>query len=342
MLRFALPSKGEMEEPTLRFLEGCGLRVNRSNPRQYSATIRGVPGVSVIFQRAPDIPNKVDEGSADIGITGFDALCEERSDDDNLVVLMDKLGYSHADLVLAVPEAWIDVNSIADLAELAIDFRERSRPLRVVTKFPRLTQAFFFEKDLTHFTLVESKGALEAAPMMGYADMISDLTSTGTTLRENRLKMIAGGTIVKSEACLIGNRRRLKSDPAKLEAVRVILELIEASQRAKTVSRLTANIRAGSAEEVARQIMTRPDLAGLQGPTVSPVFSKEGDRGGWYSATIVVESSQMLPAVEHLRSIGASGVTVSPTSYVFAAESDTYRALLRKLGIAREAEVASV
>src|SRR5919202_1626047 len=211
-LRVALPSKG-MEDATLEFLRSCGLRVNRTNPRQYRATIPALKGVQVLFQRASDIFAKVDEGSVDLGVTGYDLVREHQYEDDNVAILMNGLGYGHCELVVAVPEGWIDTTSMVDLAQISADLRTRGRELRVATKYPNLTRQFFYDHGINYFRLVESSGALEAAPQLGYADLIVDLMTSGVTLRENRLKTVVGGELLSSQACLIGNRRTLQASP---------------------------------------------------------------------------------------------------------------------------------
>src|SRR5918911_1057085 len=231
-VRIALPSKG-MEEQTLEFLAACGLKVNRPNPRQYRASISALPGLEVLFQRANDIFDKVEEGSVDLGITGYDIVREHQREDDGVVMLQQALGYGTCALVMAVPEGWIDVSSVTDVAEICAEFRRSGRDLRVATKYPNLTRQFLFDHGINYFRLVESSGALEAAPQLGYADLIVDLMTSGVTLRENRLKMVAGGQILASQACLIGNRRTLQASPENLELTRAALELIEAHLRSR-------------------------------------------------------------------------------------------------------------
>jgi ATP phosphoribosyltransferase len=322
-----------MEAPTLLFLEACGLRVERPNVRQYTARIPALPGTVVLFQRAADIAGKVEEGNADLGITGYDTVAEHQHEGSDLIVIEPSLGFSGCELVLAVPDSWVDISSVADIAELSAEFRDRGRDFRVATKYPRLTRQFFFEKGINHFSLVESKGALEAAPLMGYADLIADLTSSGTTLRENRLKMLTGGTILESSACLIGNRRALRRDRPKLGLTRLILEAFEARRRADRHYSVTANIRGETPEAVAGLILARPEYAGIQGPTLARVYSKEPDGGTWYAITIVVERKHLLGAVDHLRACGGTSVTVYAAHYVFAEVSRSYQSLLRTLGV---------
>lgn len=338
-MRLALPSKGELEQPTMGFLESCGLSVRRSSARSYTGTIPAIPATSVIFQRAADIAAKIEEGSADLGITGSDIVSEFRREGSDLITVVEDLGYSRCELVLALPDDWIDVSSFADLADLAVEMWERGRELRVATKFPRLTQRFLLANGLTNFSLVESSGAMEAAPTMGYADVISDLTSSGATLRENRLKTIAGGTILRAQACLIGNRRSLRANPSQLAITEHILELIDARAEAEGFYSITANISGESAEAVAQHLLRRPETAGLQGPTIAPVFSKTGGGQGWYAVTVVVPVENLLAATRHLRRMGGQGITVIPSKYIFEDTSPSYQRLLQSLDAGDESFV---
>src|SRR5947209_13017987 len=200
VLRIALPSKG-WEDDTLRFLSQCGLRVDRSNPRQYRARMRGLPSgaAEVVFQRASDIFDEVNAGTVDLGITGYDIVAEHRSEDDAVIVVHGELGFRRCALVVAVPEGWVDVTSVSDLAEVAVELRGNGRELRVATKYPNLTRQFLYDRGITHFDLVEVSGAIEAAPALETADIICDITSSGVTLRENRLKMVSAGVVLESQ-----------------------------------------------------------------------------------------------------------------------------------------------
>jgi ATP phosphoribosyltransferase len=320
-----------MEDQTLEFLATCGLKVNRPNPRQYRATISAIPGVEVLFQRANDVFAKVAEGSVDLGITGYDVVSEHRREDDGVVMLQQALGYSACALVMAVPEGWIDVSSVTDVAEICADFRRNGRELRVATKYPNLTRQFLFDHGINYFTVVESSGALEAAPALNAADLIVDIVSSGVTLRENRLKRVAGGTIVESQACLIGNRTALRESATKLEVARQILELIEAQMRSREYFSLTGNIRGDSPEAVARKVTSHTEVAGLRGPTISKVYPKVGGEEGWYAATVVVQSRLLLDAVDALRRAGAGDVSVAPLRYVFQSKCWSFEALRRLL-----------
>jgi ATP phosphoribosyltransferase len=331
-LRLALASKA-WEDDTLRFLSQCGLRVDRSNPRQYRARMRGLPTgpAEVVFQRASDIFDEVNSGTVDLGITGYDIVAEHRSEEDEIVVVHGELGFRRCALVLAVPEGWVDVTSVSDLAEVAVELRSSGRELRVATKYPNLTRQFLYDRGMTYFELVEVSGAIEAAPALETADIICDLTSSGVTLRENRLKTIGAGVVVESQACLIGNRRTLLTDPERMEATRGLLELMEAYLRSRNQVSITANIRGESAEAVARRVLASGGVAGLRGPTVARVFPKDASDGDWFAVTVVVGEDVLLPAVESLRRAGASEVTATQVRYVFEHRSWSFEALKRQL-----------
>src|SRR5581483_1103808 len=179
-LRLALPSKGRMEDVALEFMRSSGLRVARPNPRQYTASIRAVPSAQVIFQRSGDIYRQVNAGNVDAGITGLDDYSEQRQDGDNTFMILDDLGFSRCELVLAVPETWSQVSSVRELAELAAERRDEGRELRVATHYPNLISGFFKSHGIHDFLLeTQYEGTLEMAPNMGTADLIADLSGTG-------------------------------------------------------------------------------------------------------------------------------------------------------------------
>lgn len=328
-----MPSKGSIAEPTQNFLKNCDLKVHKPNPRQYVGSMPAIPNLGVLFQRVKDVVYKVADGTAHLGITGYDVVHENPSE--SLVVIHPKLGFGHCELVVAVPEAWVDVQDMTDLAEIALDFRERKgRNLRIATTFTHSTREFFHKHGIHHFSLVKADGAIEAAPTIGYADIIVDLTATGTTLRENHLKQIAGGTIVESEVCLIGNRDALQENPALLEAVRVMCEHIDASMNGGGYYQLMVDVEGETAEAVAEKVVISSNTAGLLGPTVSPIYSPNSataNGGSWHTVTVIVKHKQLLNAVEHMRSIGGRHAIVTPVRHVFYEQSETYAQLLTKL-----------
>ncbi len=329
MIRLALPSDGELHDTSLTFLAAAGLSVHRPSARRYTGAIPSLPGTAVIFQRSQDITTKVEEGSADLGICGLDRYLEYRQEEGGALLVLEDLGFGGCDLVVAVPDSWVDVSTMDDLADVSLEFRQRGAQLRVVTKYFRLVQRFFLAHGINYFSLISSTGALEAAPAAGYGDIIVDITATGVTLRENRLKTLDDGIVLSSQACLIGNRRRL-SEPESLDSTRSMLEIMEGYLRARSFCRLTANVRAESPEEVARIILSRRELSGLQGPTVSRVYTPSGE--SWYSVSLVVARSKLMEEVEHLRRAGATDIFASQVSYLFQKSCQAYERLLSLLG----------
>ncbi|MGJ3237902.1 MAG: ATP phosphoribosyltransferase [Anaerolineae bacterium] len=328
----AMPSKGAIYQPTRDFLKECGLKVHKPNERQYVGTMPAIPSIGVLFQRVVDVVYKVADGTAQLGITGYDLVHEHPHQD--LIVIYDKLGYGWCKLVVAVPEAWVDVTNIIDLEEVALDFREKKgRNIRIATKYEHSAREFLHRHGIHHFTLVKAEGAIEAAPTLGYADVIVDLTATGTTLRENHLKEIEGGTIVEAEACLIGNRRAIESNPRLLESVRIMTEYIDASLNGQEYFQVTVDVKGTNAEEVARQITSNVVTKGLLGPTIAPIYhaNDQADGNSWFTVTLVVSQKNLLKAVEHVRYIGGQHVIAAPVRYVFLQQAPTYAQLLDKM-----------
>jgi ATP phosphoribosyltransferase len=328
-LTFALPSKGAIAEPTINFLRDCGLKVEKPNQRQYTGNIPAIPALSVLFQRVTDVLYKVADGTAQIGITGYDVVKENPHS--NLVVVHKELGFGHCSLVVAIPETWLDVDSMTDLLDVVLDFREhKQRNIRIATKYPLLARQFLHNHGIHHFTLVKAEGAIEAAPTLGYADLIIDLTQTGTTLRENHLKILTDGVIIESQACLIGNREALKQNPEYLNTLRILIEYIDAAQQGRGFFQLVANIRGATAEEIAKKVAANPITRGLQGPTISPIYTDDYS-DHWFTVTIIVANANLLPAMEHIRAIGGSQTIVSPVRYIFLEKSPIFQQLLESL-----------
>lgn len=227
ILKIAIPSGGALQEDTLSFLHNAGLEVQRANSRRYMGTISNLKDSMVMFQRNADITGKVEDGSADLGILGYDRYVELYKDTFPTTVLVDSLKFGDCSLAIGIPDSWIDVESIADLADLAAEFHDSGDNIRIATKFPKLVEKFFLTKGISHFSLVQSSGTLEVAPEMGFADIIADVTATGTTMRENHLKIISGGIIMDSQACLIGNTNTISSHPPKEKSVEEFITKIK-------------------------------------------------------------------------------------------------------------------
>lgn len=330
-VRLALPSKGQLEAPTFAFLERCGLPVSKTNPRQYVARMPAFPEVEVLFQRPADIFAKVRDGDVALGITGYDVVAEGQSDGDDVLLLLERLGYGGCDLVLAVPEGWLDVNTMGDLADLALEWWDAGRPLRVATKYPNLVRAFLYRKDVHHFTLVEAAGAIEAAPAIGYAHLIADITATGTTLRENRLKQLDDGTILHSEACLIANRALLQQEAGAVHVAEGMLEVIEAHQRGRGFRLVLANIDSKDPAALTRRIHARPAVRGLRGPSIIPIYDANGDLVA-LTVNVVVPEHNLAEVVREFRALGSTDVIVSPVDYIFGGVAEAVERLRRALG----------
>lgn len=326
-IRLSLPSQGRLSQAALDFLAACGLGVDKPNPRQYAASIPALPEIAVLFQRPGDIVVSVRDGSIDFGITGMDVVAERRGENGAVLVLHEALNFGQCRLCLAVPEEWAEVHTLDDLAAYA---RALSRPLRAATRFRRLTDEFLTRHAITPFVIIEAEGTLEVAPTIGYADIISDLVSSGQTLRDNRLRPLEDGTILHSQAALIANKAALKSRPETLAVARKLLESFEAHLRAVGHVAVFANMRGESPQEIARRMFTQETLGGLSGPTVSPVITRD-ENPNWYAIHVIVRREKLLRAVAELRAIGGSGVVVTPVTYIFEEEPTHYRAMMEAL-----------
>jgi ATP phosphoribosyltransferase len=326
-IRLSLPSKGRLSEDSLAFLKACGFDIYKPNPRQYEASIPALPGVSVLFQRPTDIVISVRNGSVDFGITGLDVLTEHGGPNGDILAIHAALGFGRCTLNVIVPEAWSDVRQMRDLKQKQA---ELGRPLRVATKFPNAAAPFFAQHGLSDVTFIEAEGTLEIAPTIGYADLITDLVSSGQTLRDNRLKMLEDGQILASQAVLIANKAALKENPAVLAVARQLLEFIEAYQRAQNNISIFANIRGESPQAIAARVFSQKTIGGLNGPTISPIIRKDADPN-WYALHIVVHRDELFAAINELRAIGGSGVVVAPVTYIFEEEPPRYKAMLKAL-----------
>jgi ATP phosphoribosyltransferase len=325
-IRLSLPSKGRLESDALDFLSAAGLRVFKPNPRQYQAEVPAIPELGVIFQRPGDIVVSVRQGSVDFGITGIDVIEEKRGGNGDILILHDELGFGYCALTLAVPEGWEQVTDIASLKNFSAALE---RPLRVATKFPVLTERFLNQKSILH-TLISAEGTLETAPTIGYADIISDLVSSGQTLKDNRLRALPDAVIQPSQAALIANRKALQTNPSALEMARRLLEYIEAHLRAEENLLVVANMRGESPEVLAQRMFNETTVTGLQGPTISPVIVRDAQQT-WFSVSIVVRRADLARAITELRTIGGSGIIVSPVTYIFEEEPPRYKAMLKAL-----------
>ena len=259
-LRLALPSTGALFEGTSKLFSDCGLGIRRANSRRYTADIPQLPGVDVLFQRQSDITIEIDGGSADIGIVGLDRFYESRLERGETILIHKDLGFGNSKLVIAVPDAWLDVTSMADLADIALEFRSKGRDLRIASKYQRLVKRFLNQNDVNYVSMVHVSGGLEAAPVIGYADVIADITATGRTLRENDLRILIDGTVIESQSVMVGNARTLANDQNKLQNIRQILKKIDANFRTRDNQSISAKLEGQSGGETAPQPIQQREL----------------------------------------------------------------------------------
>ena len=229
-ITIALPSKGRMKEDASEIFARAGFAIAAvGNDRSYRGRVEGREDIEIAFLSASEIAREIGNGTVDFGVTGEDLVREGLAEADARVEFCARLGFGHADVVVAVPEIWLDVDTMTDLGDVAADFRARhGRRLTIATKYWRLTQQFFSgNHGIQLYRIVESLGATEGAPASGSADIIVDITSTGSTLQANHLKILSDGVILKSEACLVRARKASHSgDPVVEEIVRAVRKVL--------------------------------------------------------------------------------------------------------------------
>ncbi|MET3893316.1 ATP phosphoribosyltransferase [Bosea sp. OAE506] len=304
-LVLAVPSKGRLQENATAFFGRAGLKFVKSRgERDYRGTIAGVEGAEVAFLSASEIVAQLASGAAHLGITGEDLVREQVADADAAVEMLTPLGFGHANVVVAVPQAWIDVRTMADLDDVASSLRSRhGRKLRVATKYVNLTRRFFARHGLADYRIVESLGATEGAPAAGTAEIVVDITTTGATLSANALKILDDGVMLASEANLVASVRAPWSERARA-AANAILSRIAAEEEARSVREIRAKLEAASD--------TLGDLQALFGARLPFGPSPAGG-----VVTIHCPEKAVFALVEHLAAAGADDVTVSAPAYVF-------------------------
>lgn len=239
-LIIAVPSKGRLKEQVEAWLGDCGLDLAASGgSRGYLASLKGLPDAQVRLLSASDIADALDAGEAHLGVTGEDLLGERGEDIGRRVLLLRALGFGRADLVVAAPKSWLDVETMADLEEVAHDYLARTgRRMRVATKYLAQTRAFFARHGVADYRIAESSGATEGAPAAGAAELVVDITTTGATLAANGLKVLSDGLILKSQAQLAASLAARWS-PSQLAAAERLLRIVEARAAARASALLT-------------------------------------------------------------------------------------------------------
>ena len=210
LITIGLPSKGRLKDKSISFFNNKELRILQTEKeRNYFGSIENKPNIKIIFLHAKEIIQRLGDGTLDIGISGLDLLKESDKNLQSKINVQKKLDFGNADLVVAIPGDWIDVQTVADLEEVSFDIRsKRNARLRVATKYPNLTNEFLTSKGVTQYKLITSLGATETYPFIGSSEIITDITSTGKTLADNNLRVLKDGLILKSTACLFSAKKK--------------------------------------------------------------------------------------------------------------------------------------
>ncbi len=210
IITIGIPSKGRLKDKANSFFKDSGLKILQSNKeRNYFASVENKPNIKIIYLHAKEIIQRLGDGTLDIGISGLDLLNESAKNLSDKINIRHKLNFGKANLVVAVPDDWIDVQTIADLEEVSFDIRsKRNSRLRVATKYPNLTNDFLISKGVTQYKLIPSLGATETYPFIGSSEIITDITSTGKTLADNNLRVLKDGQILNSTACLFVAKKK--------------------------------------------------------------------------------------------------------------------------------------
>ena len=319
-LILAVPSKGRLQENAAAFFARAGLTFAQARgERDYRGRIAELPNVEVAYLSASEIAQQLASGGAHLGVTGEDLVREQIPDAAERLEILTPLGFGAADVVVAVPQAWIDVRRMADLEEVAAVFHTRAgaRRMRVATKYIHLTRRFFTEKGVGDYRIVESLGATEGAPAAGQAEIIVDITTTGATLRANALKVLEDGVILRSQANLVASMRAAWTETTR-GAARAILSRIEAEEQA----RLTREARA---------LVADPEACAAEAAALFGARAPFGFAGGG-PLTLVCARADVAALADWLVRRGADHVAVSAPDYVFLAQAKLYEALASRIG----------
>ena len=315
-LVIAVPAKGRLQENAEAFFARAGLKlVQPRGVREYRGSIEGYDGIEVAYLSAAEITQQLGQGAVHFGITGEDLVREMIPDAAKRVVMIEKLGFGYADVVVAVPQAWIDVRTMADFDDVATAFRLRhDRKMRVATKYVNLTRSFFAEHGIIDYRIAESLGATEGAPAAGSAELIVDITTTGATLAANALKAIEDGVILRSQANLVAARTAAWDEGAR-GAARAILDRIAAQAQARAFREVRARIGAADG----RLAATARERFGATAP-----LGSAGEAG---VLTLHCPPDAIQGLANFLREQGAEAVTVAGLDYVFTRENALYARL---------------
>ena len=209
IINIGIPSKGRLRKDILKIFKKNKLNlVSERGERDLLGSIKQLKNIKVLYLHAREIVERLGDGSLDLGFSGYDLLKESEVNIQNKINVSKRYDFGKATLVVAIPDPWIDVQTVADLEEIAFEFRDKKKKrLRVATKYPNLTRDFLFAKGVTQFQIIESLGATEVYPFTGSANLITDITSTGKTIKSNNLRILKDGEILKSQACVFSSKK---------------------------------------------------------------------------------------------------------------------------------------
>ncbi len=229
LITIGLPSKGRLKDKAISFFNEKGLKVLQGEKeRNYFGTIENNFKIKIIFLHAKEIIQRLGDGTLDVGISGLDLFNESSKNLRDKISIKCELNFGKANLVIAVPDDWIDVQTIADLEEVSFDLRfRRNSRLRVATKYPNLTNDFLISKGVTQYRLIPSLGATETYPFIGSSEIITDITSTGKTLKDNNLRVLKDGVILKSSACVLSSKDSFKNTFKQSEILNTLNKLLK-------------------------------------------------------------------------------------------------------------------
>ena len=312
----AVPSKGRLQENAEAFFARAGLVLAKPRgARDYRGTIAGLDNVEIAYLSASEIASNLARGAVHLGITGEDLLRESIPDADSKVALIEGLGFGSANVVVAVPQAWIDVRTMADLDDVTTGFRDQhNRRMRVATKYINLTRNFFAKHGVVDYRIVESAGATEGAPATGAAEVIVDITTTGATLVANGLKVLDDGVILRSQANLVASRDADWTDSAR-QTASIILDHIAARARASKYKEVRTRF-AGCDQALLTEAHNRFGVVSpFGGPTSSGMI------------TLHCPPMQIYALGSFLRQHGAETVSVAALEYVMDRENPLFARL---------------
>ena len=312
----AVPSKGRLQENAEAFFSRAGLGLAKPRgAREYRGTIMGLDNVEIAYLSASEIASQLASGAVHLGVTGEDLVREMIPDADGKVVLVEGLGFGFANVVVAVPQAWIDVRTMADLDDVTTGFREQhNRRMRVATKYINLTRNFFAQHGVVDYRIVESAGATEGAPAVGTAELIVDITTTGATLAANGLKVLDDGVILRSQANLVASRAADWSADAR-ETARVILDHIASRARASKFREVRTRFAGCDAKLLTEAHERFGVVSPFGGPTSSGML------------TLHCPPDQLYALGSFLRVHGADTVSVASLDYVLDRENPLFAKL---------------